>query len=220
MPMSVSTSSAHSAAGGLHLLVRATDRRQFRRERGRSGGTEGRRAEVRCPCGHAIDSTFRLDGPAPVWRSPTTAAAVAMPPAPPWTPRASHSPSSTRSAGARRSTAWPTPPGQLCRGQRHGRQSALSRQRRRGGATQPEQRRRQADPQLGRARPRVPYDLRRRATSDAALCQPQRCGRDPDRTDDLRRGTGQPPIFAAECFATTTWLASSRTANSTSRAIC
>ena len=108
-----------------------------------------------------------------------------------WTPRASRWPCSTRWAGARRSTS--------CRSRRPGGGVATSpgtdmagnplyRVSADGGARRSlAQRRRAADPHLGRTRARVPARLRPGAAADAPLRQHRRRARDPPRADRLRR---------------------------------
>ena len=141
------------------------------------------------------------------------------------TPRASRWPSSTRWAGARRSTATANPlagrripvPGR----HRHGGQPAVPRQRRRRRAPRPGQRRRASRSAAGTpaaTRSACVYDAAQRP--DRALRQHRRRAGDPDRAVRLRRGPARRRTCAAGCSAATTWPGTSRTASTTTRATC
>ena len=105
----------------LHVLVRPAHRRHLRRDRRRPGGPAGRGAEGRRAPRRRRRSRTGTRSAGPAWPSPTTAAATAIPVRTAYDTRAGRWPSSTRSAGARRSTAtairspaaasstWPAP---------------------------------------------------------------------------------------------------------------
>ena len=102
--------------------------------------------------------------------------------------------------------------------QRPGRPGSLPDQHGRRRAARPDERGRAADPQLGRARPRVPPRLRPGATPDPPLRQHGWCSRDPGQPVRVRRRAGRREPVRPHLPGTTTCPASRRTAGTTTRA--